>query len=68
LSWILDPACSDHGDRRDHYEAETDIWEVAARIAAGRKGARDRSRRDALRRLRGGRRRRSTIQPVASKR
>jgi DNA-binding transcriptional regulator GbsR (MarR family) len=25
------------GDRRDHYEAETDIWEVAARIAAGRK-------------------------------
>jgi DNA-binding transcriptional regulator GbsR (MarR family) len=25
------------GDRRDHFEAETDIWEVAARIAAGRK-------------------------------
>ena len=25
------------GDRRDHYEAETDIWEVAARIAARRK-------------------------------
>lgn len=25
------------GDRRDHFEAETDIWEVAARIAAARK-------------------------------
>lgn len=25
------------GDRREHFEAETDIWEVAARIAAGRK-------------------------------
>ena len=25
------------GDRRDHFEAETDIWEVAAKIAAGRK-------------------------------
>lgn len=25
------------GDRRDHFEAETDVWEVAARIAAGRK-------------------------------
>ncbi|MEM7221088.1 MAG: MarR family transcriptional regulator [Pseudomonadota bacterium] len=25
------------GDRRDHFEAETDLWEVALRIAAGRK-------------------------------
>ena len=25
------------GDRRDHFEAETDIWEMVARIAAGRK-------------------------------
>ena len=25
------------GDRRDHFEAETDIWEVFLRIAAGRK-------------------------------
>ena len=25
------------GDRRDHFEAEKDVWEVAARIAAGRK-------------------------------
>lgn len=25
------------GDRRDHYAAETDIWEVFTRITAGRK-------------------------------
>ena len=25
------------GDRRDHFEAETDLWEIVARIAAGRK-------------------------------
>ncbi len=25
------------GDRRDHYEAETDLWEMVARIAQGRK-------------------------------
>lgn len=25
------------GDRRDHFEAEKDVWEVATRIAAGRK-------------------------------
>jgi DNA-binding transcriptional regulator GbsR (MarR family) len=25
------------GDRRDHFEAETDLWEVVARIAEGRK-------------------------------
>ena len=31
------------GDRRDHFEAETDIWEMFLRIAAGPQGARDRS-------------------------
>jgi DNA-binding transcriptional regulator GbsR (MarR family) len=25
------------GERREHFEAETDVWEVAARVAAGRK-------------------------------
>jgi DNA-binding transcriptional regulator GbsR (MarR family) len=25
------------GDRRDHYEAETDLWEMVTRIAQGRK-------------------------------
>jgi DNA-binding transcriptional regulator GbsR (MarR family) len=37
LAWNLIRRVPLMGDRRDHYEAETDIWEVAARIAAGRK-------------------------------
>src|SRR6201996_4690591 len=37
LSWNLIRRVPIMGDRRDHFEAETDIWEVAARIAAGRK-------------------------------
>src|SRR5438445_7955777 len=36
-SWNLIRRVPILGDRRDHFEAETDIWEVAARIAAGRK-------------------------------
>jgi DNA-binding MarR family transcriptional regulator len=34
LSWNLIRRVPILGDRRDHFEAETDIWEVAARIAA----------------------------------
>jgi DNA-binding transcriptional regulator GbsR (MarR family) len=37
LSWTLIRRVPIMGDRRDHFEAETDIWEIAARIAAGRK-------------------------------
>lgn len=37
LAWNLIRRVPILGDRRDHYEAETDIWEVAARIAARRK-------------------------------
>jgi DNA-binding transcriptional regulator GbsR (MarR family) len=37
LSWNLIRRAPILGDRRDHFEAETDIWEVAARIAAVRK-------------------------------
>src|SRR6516225_1706633 len=37
LAWNLIRRVPFLGDRRDHFEAETDIWEVAARIAAGRK-------------------------------
>src|SRR5712692_3737532 len=37
LAWNLIRRVPIKGDRRDHYEAETDIWEVAARIAVGRK-------------------------------
>src|ERR1700688_3877585 len=38
-SWNLIRRVPILGDRRDHFEAETDIWEVAARSPAGRKGA-----------------------------
>jgi DNA-binding transcriptional regulator GbsR (MarR family) len=37
LSWNLIRRVPMRNDRRDHYEAETDVWEIAARIAAGRK-------------------------------
>ncbi len=37
LAWNLIRRVPIMGDRRDHYEAETDIWEMVARIAAGRK-------------------------------
>lgn len=37
LSWNLIRRVPVRGDRRDHFEAETDVWEIATRIAAGRK-------------------------------
>ena len=37
LQWNLIRRVPALGDRRDFYEAETDIWNVVARIAAGRK-------------------------------
>ncbi|MBV8567198.1 MAG: MarR family transcriptional regulator [Methylobacteriaceae bacterium] len=37
LTWNLIRRVPIMGERRDHYEAETDIWEVVTRIAAGRK-------------------------------
>jgi DNA-binding transcriptional regulator GbsR (MarR family) len=37
LNWNLIRRVPVKGDRRDWYEAETDVWEVASRIAAGRK-------------------------------
>jgi DNA-binding transcriptional regulator GbsR (MarR family) len=37
LSWKLVRRVSMLGDRRDHYEAETDLWEMVTRIAQGRK-------------------------------
>jgi DNA-binding transcriptional regulator GbsR (MarR family) len=37
LAWNLIRRVPQMGDRRDHFEAETDVWEIAARIAAGRK-------------------------------
>jgi DNA-binding transcriptional regulator GbsR (MarR family) len=37
LAWNLIRRVPIKGDRRDHYAAETDIWEVFTRITAGRK-------------------------------
>jgi len=37
LAWGLIRRVPVLGDRRDHYEAETDVWEIAALIASGRK-------------------------------
>jgi DNA-binding transcriptional regulator GbsR (MarR family) len=37
LAWNLIRRVPIKGDRRDHYAAETDIWEVFMRITAGRK-------------------------------
>jgi DNA-binding transcriptional regulator GbsR (MarR family) len=37
LGWRLIRRVPLMGDRRDHYEAETDLWEMVTRIAQGRK-------------------------------
>src|ERR1700750_2742338 len=37
IGWNLIRRVPMRGDRRDHFEAETDTWEVFLRIAAGRK-------------------------------
>jgi DNA-binding transcriptional regulator GbsR (MarR family) len=37
MSWNLVRRVPVRNDRRDHFEAETDVWEIAAAIAAGRK-------------------------------
>ena len=35
--WKLVRRVSVRGDRRDYFEAETDLWEIVTRIAEGRK-------------------------------
>ena len=37
VGWKLIRRVPVFGDRRDHYEAETDLWEMVTRIAQGRK-------------------------------
>ena len=37
MAWRLIKRVPVRGDRRDHFIAETDVWEIAARIAEGRK-------------------------------
>jgi DNA-binding transcriptional regulator GbsR (MarR family) len=68
LAWNLIRRVPILGDRRDHFEAETDIWEVAARIAAGRKEREIDPAVDALRACVSDAADDPTISPVASKR
>jgi DNA-binding transcriptional regulator GbsR (MarR family) len=37
LTWNLIRRIPVKGDRREHFEAETDVWEIFSRIASGRK-------------------------------
>jgi DNA-binding transcriptional regulator GbsR (MarR family) len=37
IGWKLIRRVPVRGDRRDHFEAETDLWQMATRIAQGRK-------------------------------
>ena len=37
VTWKLVRRVSMRGDRRDYFEAETDLWEIVTRIAEGRK-------------------------------
>ena len=37
LTWKLAHRVSVLGDRRDHYAAETDLWQMATKVAQGRK-------------------------------
>jgi DNA-binding transcriptional regulator GbsR (MarR family) len=37
ISWKLIRRAPVLGDRRDHYEAEADLWQILSRIAQGRK-------------------------------
>ncbi|HEY3799497.1 MAG TPA: MarR family transcriptional regulator [Caulobacteraceae bacterium] len=37
MTWRLIHRVPVLGDRRDHYEAETDLWQMATRVAQGRK-------------------------------
>ena len=68
LAWNLIRRVPILGDRRDHFEAETDIWEVAARIAARRKERELDPAITALRACVSDATEDPTINPVASKR
>src|SRR5207245_11347475 len=68
LAWNLTRRVPILGDRRDHFEAETDIWEGAARIAARRKEREIDPAVDALRACVSDAADDPTISPVASKR
>jgi DNA-binding transcriptional regulator GbsR (MarR family) len=68
MAWDLVRRVPVKGDRRDHFEAETDLWEISMRIAAVRKEREIDPAVDALKACVAGANRDSKLHPVAAKR
>jgi DNA-binding transcriptional regulator GbsR (MarR family) len=68
LAWNLIRRVSIRNDRRDHFEAEAEIWEIFMRIAAGRKEREFDPALGALRACSAEAREDPAIDPVARKR
>jgi DNA-binding transcriptional regulator GbsR (MarR family) len=68
MAWNLVRRVPVKGDRRDHFEAEADLWEIAMRIAAVRKEREIDPAVDALKACVAGADRDSKLHPVAAKR
>lgn len=68
MSWKLIHRVPVMGDRRDHFAAETDIWEMVTRIAQGRKEREIDPAAEALRACMAEAEHDSQISPVALKR
>ena len=68
MGWRLVHRVPVMGDRRDHFEAETDIWEMVTRIAQGRKEREIDPAAEALRACMAEAERDDQISPVAMKR
>ena len=68
LAWDLIRRVPVRGDRREHFEAETDVWEIAMRIAAVRKEREIDPAVDALRSCVADAGRDPKLNPVAGKR
>jgi DNA-binding transcriptional regulator GbsR (MarR family) len=68
LAWELIRRVPIRGDRRDHFEAVSDIWELARRIAAGRKAREIDPALAALRACMADAERDASVHPVAARR
>src|SRR3954468_21452230 len=68
MAWNLIRRVPIKGDRRDHFEAETDLWEIAMRIAAVRKEREIDPAVDALKACVAEAERDSKLHPVAGRR
>ncbi len=68
MAWNLIRRIPVKGDRRDHFEAETDLWEIAVRIATVRKEREIDPAVDALKICVVGADRDTKLHPVAAKR